>query len=225
MKRLLFHGSEKIIQKPYHGGGKPYNDYGRGFYCTESIDAAREWSVDKDRDGFVSKYEIDETELTILNLNSSEFTILHWLQILLENRLFDAYSLLAREAKEYLAAEFRINYQAYDVMIGYRADDSYFSFAQDFLNGAITLKQLQQAMHLGKLGEQYVLKRENAFAHLTFLGYEPVQNEEWYIRKRTRDRNARKEYFDMEKNRRQKGDWFITDIIDMEIKSDDERLR
>ena len=30
----------------------------------------------------------------------------------------------------------------YDVIIGYRADDSYFAFAQDFLNNAISLNTL-----------------------------------------------------------------------------------
>ena len=42
--------------------------------------------------------------------------------------------------------------------IGYRADDSYFSFASDFINGAISYRQLCNAMCLGKLGQQFVLK-------------------------------------------------------------------
>ena len=43
--RKLYHGSEKIIQKPIYGQGKKYNDYGLGFYCTDSIDMAKEWGV------------------------------------------------------------------------------------------------------------------------------------------------------------------------------------
>ena len=225
MKKILYHGSEKIIRQPYFGGGKSYNDYGSGFYCTESLNAAKEWSVEERRDGFVNIYEIEEDGLTILNLNSPEYTILHWLQILLENRIFDMYSLLAREAKDYLEREFAIDYHSYDVIIGYRADDSYFSFAQDYLNGAITVKQLGNAMRLGRMGEQYVLKSKKAFGQLVFQDYEAVRSEEWYIRKRARDRKARNDYFSFEKNRRKKGDWFISDLIDQEIKKDDERLR
>ena len=41
----LFHGSEFKIEKPHVGGGKITNDYGSGFYCTESEDLACEWAV------------------------------------------------------------------------------------------------------------------------------------------------------------------------------------
>ena len=48
----------------------------------------------------------------------------------------------------------------YDVIIGYRADDSYFSFAKDFINNTISVEQLAEAMRLGELGIQIVLKSE-----------------------------------------------------------------
>ena len=38
----IFHGSENRIEKPEYGKGKPYNDYGLGFYCTEDIEMAME---------------------------------------------------------------------------------------------------------------------------------------------------------------------------------------
>ena len=34
---ILYHGSDHIIEKPVFGEGKSYNDYGRGFYCTEHV--------------------------------------------------------------------------------------------------------------------------------------------------------------------------------------------
>jgi hypothetical protein len=40
-----------------------------------------------------------------------------------------------------------------------------------------------------------------------------------------RDRSARREYFDVERNKRQKGDLYIIQIMDEEMKSDDLRLR
>lgn len=40
----LWHGSQKIIETPQLGLGKIHNDYGQGFYCTESLDLAREWA-------------------------------------------------------------------------------------------------------------------------------------------------------------------------------------
>ena len=49
--------------------------------------------------------------------------------------------------------------------------------------------------------------------------------DEWYQKKMLRDKSARREYFDVERNRRQKGDIFIPQIIDEEMTSDDSRLR
>lgn len=173
MKRKIYHGSSKIIEKPEFGYGKPYNDYGLGFYCTEQIDMAREWGVSKEKDGIANCYEIDCSGLEILNLNDEKYCILHWLSILLENREFEVSSALAAEAKEYILKKFKIEYEEYDAIVGYRADDSYFSFAQDFINGAISYRQLNRAMHLGKLGQQFVLKSKRHFSRLNL----PVTNQ------------------------------------------------
>lgn len=67
---------------------------------------------------------------------------------------------------------FGINVNAYDVIIGYRADDSYFDYAESFLNNSITVEQLAKAMKLGKLGEQIVIKSQYAFSCLTYDGFE-----------------------------------------------------
>ena len=50
MIKELYHGSSKIIEKPLFGYGKPYNDYGLGFYCTEHVELAKEWAC-KDASG------------------------------------------------------------------------------------------------------------------------------------------------------------------------------
>ena len=74
-KLVIYHGSPEIIEKPQFGKGKTYNDYGRGFYCTEHIELAKEWACTEDVDGFVNKYEIDLSKLKVLNLSSDEYTI------------------------------------------------------------------------------------------------------------------------------------------------------
>ena len=225
MIRQLFHGSPSIIEKPQFGYGKVYNDYGLGFYCTDSLEMAKEWGVAQNRNGYANRYELDCEGLKILDLNGPSFNILHWLAVLLENREFDVPSGLALEAKEYILNTFRVDYQSQDAIIGYRADDSYFSFAQDFINGTISYRQLNNAMHLGKLGRQFVLKSKQAFDRIQFLGYEVADHDEWYAKKMLRDRSARREYFSVERNKRQRGDLYITQILDEEMKPDDERLR
>lgn len=222
---ILYHGSKDIIEKPIYGQGKKYNDYGLGFYCTDNIELAKEWGISFERSGYANRYQIDCTGLTILDLNDDKYCILHWLAILLSNREFDTPAGLALEAKEFLKKNFMLDYKKYDIIKGYRADDSYFSFAQDFINGTISYRQLNNAMYLGKLGIQYVLKSKEAFNRIVFDGYEEAEYKEWYAKKMKRDKSARREYFDVERNRRQRGDIYITQILDEEMSPDDKRLR
>ena len=224
MVKKLYHGSCDMIEKPKYGYGKRYNDYGLGFYCTDSLEMAKEWGVSSDKNGYANCYELEREGLKLLDLNGPEYCILHWLAVLHENREFDVPSGLALEAKEYILENFAVNYKDYDVIIGYRADDSYFYFAQDFINGTISYRQLNNAMHLGKLGQQIVLKSKQAFEQIRFVGYEVAESSEWYARKMNRDKSARRQYFSVERNKRQRGDIYITNILDEEMKPDDPRL-
>ena len=54
---VLYHGSPDIIEKPASGKNKAYNDYGRGFYCTEHIELVKEWACTEGTDGYANKYE------------------------------------------------------------------------------------------------------------------------------------------------------------------------
>ncbi|MBQ1292019.1 MAG: DUF3990 domain-containing protein [Lachnospiraceae bacterium] len=222
---IIYHGSDRIIHKPEYGKGKPCNDYGRGFYCTEHADLAREWSVDAGRDGFMNRYAFVPDGLNVLHLNDGTYSILHWLAVLLENREFVLTTPLAREAKRYLLRYFSVPYKDADVIIGYRADDSYFSFAGDFVNGAISVRQLEDAMYLGELGEQVVIRSKAAFDRLIFEGYEPVSAENWYPRRESRDTKARKAYLHSDRTGWRKGELYMTRILDEEIRPDDDRIR
>ena len=44
---MLYHGSQRIIKTPVFGEGNPRNDYGLGFYCTESPELAKEWHAQR----------------------------------------------------------------------------------------------------------------------------------------------------------------------------------
>ena len=53
----IFHGSEEIIKNPQFGFGNPRNDYGLGFYCTESVDLAKEGACQKNNVPFATMLE------------------------------------------------------------------------------------------------------------------------------------------------------------------------
>ncbi len=218
----IYHGSEFVIDRPNPNGGKAYNDYGKGFYCTEYADMAREWSVTSEHNGYLNIYDFDISDLRILDLN--RYPVMTWLAMLLDNRTFDITAPLAKEAKTYILKAFLIDYSNYDVIMGYRADDSYFSFAQDFISGVISYEQLGNAMRLGRLGDQIVLKSINAFDKIKYIGCEKVSNSVWYPMRESRDRKARVEYISMDK-RYIKGALYVTKIIDEEMNKYDDRLR
>ena len=146
----------------------------------------QENGVCQEEDGIANCYEIDCSGLKILNLNDEKYCILHWLSILLENRGIRSVISSCSRGEEYILRKFKIEYEEYDAIVGYRADDSYFSFAQDFINGAISYRQLNRAMHLGKLGQQFVLKTKKAFQQIEFTGYESATSKEWYRKKMLR---------------------------------------
>ena len=72
---------------------------------------------------------------------------------------------------KYLLEEFLPDISCYDVICGYRADYSYYSYAKDFLNNTILVNQLAKAMKLGELGEQIVLMIEKAFEQIIIICY------------------------------------------------------
>ena len=222
---ILYHGSKDIIDIPDRNKGKLHNDYGRGFYCTEELDLAKEWAVDEGRSGYANSYQLDIDGLQILNLNSSEYSILHWLAILLVNRTFDLHSDLSIQARRYLLDHFLPDYSGYDVIKGYRADDSYFAYAQDFLNNGISLSTLSRAMRLGNLGEQVVLKSEQAFEKISFLDAEKVDAALWYPAKSRRDYEARNDYRAMRLVPWKRGEVYMLKILEEEMKPDDVRIR
>lgn len=225
MELTVYHGSENRIEIPQYGRGARTNDYGRGFYCTESIELAKEWACAKNNSGYANKYTLELTGLNILRLNQEPYHILNWLAVLAQYRTYWQKSSISEEAKRYLKEHFFVDVEKYDLIIGYRADDSYFSFAQDFVSGVISLQKLSGAMRLGKLGEQIVLKSEKTFGQIHFVESETADAELYYEKKKQRDREARRQYRRMRSTESVLNELYMIDIMREEMKNDDPRLR
>lgn len=223
---ILYHGSDKIIKKPQYGFGNPHNDYGLGFYCTEDKELAKEWACPEARDGFSNIYEFEPNELKVLDLQSESFHVLNWIAILLKNRIFTKKTVVAQAAETYILQEYLPDTGGYDAICGYRADDSYFAYAKDFLNNALSVEQLEQAMRLGNLGNQIALVSERAIEGLQFVNYEVADASIYYARRRQREDVARKEY--LEGHGRLLEDvgkgLYVMDLMRNGVKNDDERL-
>lgn len=224
MEMDIYHGSPRIVRSPEYGAGNPHNDYGLGLYCTAELDLAKEWACTEEDDGFANHYRIDTDGLTTFRLNGGGYNILNWLAILLENRTFDLSLPTAARAKRYILDNYLPEYRDYDIITGYRADDSYFSFSRAFLANGITLDQLKRAMALGKLGEQIVVRSRSAFERLTFVDAIPADAFVFRPKRVQRDRGARLSYQQILREDPGENGVYISTIINEKWTADDPRL-
>ena len=142
--------------------------------------------------------------------------------VLVEHRIFSIKTLVARRAKQYLIDCFSVNVNAFDLIVGYRADDSYFDYAEAFINNGITVEQLARAMRLGKLGEQIVVKSQFAFSKIEYEGFENADKNTYYVLRKARDDDENK--MNLEILEEEADGLYIQDIMRGGIKNDDPRI-
>ena len=226
MESVLFHGSNKIIEAPTRGGGRVHNDYGQGFYCTPDLALAREWACSESPSAFVNHYSFEPSfEPKLCNLGQPPYHALNWLAVLMKNRIFTTRHRLANEVKEYILGAFLPDLSGFDIIRGYRADDSYFDMAESFLTGAVTLRQLTESLRLGNLGEQIFLQSESAFEALVFTSAEYVEKQVYYPLRIQRDRQSRRAFQKMKGAGLGADGILAIDILREKWKNDDPRLR
>lgn len=220
----LYHGSPEIVERPLLAKGKQTNDYGQGFYCTENLELAKEWASAGNKNGVANCYELDTDGLEILNLSMPHYNILLWLALLMKYRAIRLSAPIMKQAHTYLMEHYLPDISRYDVIIGWRADDSYFSFARAFVSNEISLHQLSRAMKLGESGEQFVLKSQKAFDRIQFVSGIQVSGAIYSPLRQRRDDEARAAYR-AELEAEDLSGIFIRDIIKEGMLPDDPRLQ
>ena len=225
-KIILLHGTDHIIEVPDINIGNEHNDYGKGFYCTKAEEMAKEWACKQNTDGFVNRYELNTDGLKTLDLTDGHHTVLNWIAILLKYRTFKLSSEIAIDARDYIIEHYSVNISDYDVVVGYRADDSYFQYAESFVSNGLPLRSLNKALQLGKLGEQTVLVSQKAFNQIKFIDAAPVSKDEYYPKFIDRDSSARKAFKqEIKKSKLYRDDIFVLDILREEIQNNDPRIQ
>lgn len=162
----LYHGSKISNLVPVENGSGIFNDYGPGFYLTPDRDAAGSWACKHDELGFIYKYFISNRNfknLKVLNLVDKEkYSVLNWISILVHFKKIDEeFKKENEEALKWLDRYF-INVTNYDVIIGFRADDSYFDFPKAFISNNLAFEDLDYVYKLGDLGIQYFFRSNRA---------------------------------------------------------------
>jgi len=173
----------------------------------------------------VHTYDLDADALTVLDLSSPPNTVLNWIAVLLANRTFQIDLEVAVTVRDHLLAHFMPPIDTADVVIGYRADDSYFSYAETFVDNGLSVRRLNDALRLGKLGMQVALVSPRAFRHLKPVGIEAVEWTDYHPRYVRRDTSAREAWREEIKGAAvEPDDLFALDIVRRNLRHGDMRL-
>lgn len=152
---VLYHGSNVSVPEPKLLKNQRELDFGRGFYTTSDLEQATKWAKRtaarlKQKQGFVSVYEIRDTEfyhLAVLRFAKPER---EWLHFVAANRRGEAAD------------------AAWDVVAGPVANDQTMPVLALYLDGMYDEEETIKRLLPQKLKDQYTFKTEKALQLLTF---------------------------------------------------------
>lgn len=193
---IVYHGNKERDMVPTYGKGEEHNDYGQGFYTTPDKELGKEWAMSAysyGNIGYLHTYEIDTTGLNILDL--TKLDSLHWIAELLTHRTLNIEDKeVLQDTIELFLKKYKLDTSKYDIIIGYRADDSYFTYAEDFISGFIYKETVERALRHGNLGIQIFIKSEEAFRRLKSIKEPEIVPDAYRQKGNKRKENAKAEY-------------------------------
>ena len=188
----VFHGSLSQEIAPEYGRGKSYHDYGNGFYTSADKALANEWAVSLStgENGYCHAFSLDTTNLCCLSIDAAE-DVLSWMAILMKHRPGTdtrRWDLIQQRFID----KYYINVDAYDLVVGYRANDSYLAIAKQFARGEIGVGILARLLKLGSFGVQVCVKSRLAYTRLRYLELSEVDYEQYHAQFISRDEESRR---------------------------------
>lgn len=149
--RLLFHGSNQVVQKPELLSKGYTKDFGFGFYLTEIAAQAIKWAKTKSRRHgmpVLNVYQFDEAAFSKLNvLHFPEMTD-EWLDFIVACRNGEKHD--------------------YDIVEGPMANDEIYNYITDYLNGTISRESFWILIRFRYPTHQLVICTEQALNYLLF---------------------------------------------------------
>ncbi len=222
-KLTLYHGSAKAVNVPKADVSGAFDDFGRGFYCTESREEAGEWAVSRGRSGFISTYDADTFELNICDLTGEKFTILNWLAVVMKNRMFRVGTPNITRFLDCLERKFMPDLSDADIIKGYACDDAAFAVVKSFLSGEISYDQLKTLMKGENIKIQYAAVSEKAVSAFSFKGCERADAAVYYPARMMRSERLFDEFIKSKEAKPEEG-IFMFDILIEEVEPGDRRL-
>ena len=189
----FYYGADRLVTKPLFNFGNPSNDYGLGFYLTPDKDLAKLWASKFPNGGYLIEYDVDVSKLNVCHLNSiQDEDVMKWLSILIAHRFSNARRSVNEQNINWIVDNYSFDLSSYDAIVGYRADDSYFTYSYDFVRNELSLELLKEAMMIGKLGVQFVLLSEKSFKYIKYIKSERIEHTDDY---QTFQIKSRDEYY------------------------------
>lgn len=93
------------------------------------------------------------------------------------------------------------------------------------MNNTISCQRLAEALRLGNLGEQIVIRSQKAFDSLKFLGYEIAEADVYYPLRKQRNEKARLEFLSDKRGPFDPNSLYLNEILRGGVKPDDPRIR
>ena len=201
----LFHGNPDFDFIPKFGCGRDYHDYGNAFYCTPSFDSAAEWACLRktEQTAYVYEYKLSvpidiSPEVRILDFDKLD--AVYWISALLQHRYDDELRPELLDRREEFIKKYPTNCDKFDIIYGWRADDKFFALVRDFLNALITLETAKEAILLGDLGKQLVVKSERAYSWIKNVNKSELSSDDykkWHGIFNKKDQDGRSAYSEL----------------------------
>ena len=161
--KLLYHGSDSIVETPEIREANRTLDFGKGFYLTSSMKQASDWvlrrveRIDQNH-GFVNIYEISEEDsLKSLKIKTFESPTEEWLDFVMANRRIP-------------------NFQhEYDIVIGPVANDRVYTAFALYEGGSISKDILISELKTYRLVDQYLFHTQKALNYLKFKSAKRIE--------------------------------------------------
>ena len=144
--KVVYHGSNIIVDKPRILTNGFFKDFGYGFYCTNLEKQAKRWAMTRKNNHVVNIYRVNNFDN--LNILTFESMTEDWLNFIVN----------CRKGIEH----------NYDIVEGPMADDTIWNFIEDYIGGDISKKAFWELVKFRYPTHQIVFCNEKALKRITF---------------------------------------------------------
>ena len=154
-ERIIYHGSQQIVEQPEIRQTKYSKDFAAGFYCTVYKEQAIRWAVRHPVVGYVNEFAYQE---------NPELKIRHFAK-------------MTEEWLDFIVACRNGNSHDFDIVEGPMANDTIYSYIQDFIDGNISREAFWALARFKHPTHQICFHSPEALKTLTFRRYESYEKE------------------------------------------------